>query len=199
MTPRTKTPNAIQTRCAAARSASRRAMRAGIANARYRRRARCANPRDRAEAVRPVLRPRLRRGARRARAPDSPLPDSARTPAPAGAGRQNRLPPHDSRGAAAWRRAGRSQLPRAPSASCRSRNPRRHLGFGPLRGAVDARVDGGRARMLPPRQQFRLRGPSGGGGLRAGPSGNDAARLTCTRARISAACSASFGRAEPDC
>ena len=36
--------------------------------------------------------------------------------------RQNRLSTHDSRGAAAWRRADRSQLPCAPSAPCRSRN-----------------------------------------------------------------------------
>ena len=116
----------------------------------------------------------LRRGARRARSVDSTLSDSARTPAPACEGRQNRFPPHDSRGDAARRCADRSQLPRATAASCRSRDPRRHFGFRPLCRAVDARTDGRRARMLSPRQQFRLCGPSGGGGLRAGPSGNDA-------------------------
>ena len=116
----------------------------------------------------------LRRGARGARATDSPLPDSARAAAAAGEAGQNRFPAHDSRGDAARRRADRSQFPRAAAASRRSRDPRRHFGIGPLRGAVDARVDGGRARMFSPRQQFRLRGPSGGGGFRAGPSGDDA-------------------------
>ena len=108
------------------------------------------------------------------RSPDSPLPDSARTPAAAREHRQNRLPAHDSRRDAARRRAARSQISRAPSAPRRSRHPRRHLGLGPLRRAVDARIDGGCARMLPPRQQFRVRRSSGGGGFRAGPSRNDA-------------------------